>query len=681
MAPGRERASPGGSTSARVEPLWSGSTLTMADGGERRLAVARHRVRTAAHRIAADCERILEAIERPERALWRDAAGDALVASRHLLAITTPRPAPDGAPGGQIAALSLAIREPQRRIVDAMGTLLGLVPTGLEEELLLQNARAIREAAIGLVGTDEPRLPVPADDPSRGGRAAAPPPAPAEGAHRQPRLLVVDDDPDSRRALARLLAHLGYAVAIAENGLAALELAAQHAFDLILTDITMPQLDGLALLKRLKAADATRDIPVIMVSGLGDLASVVACIESGAEDHVTKPYDAVLLQARIRACLERKRMRDLELAYLRRVGRLTAAAEAVERDAYEPGSLDAMGSHDDELGRLARVFDRMVSGIRAREDRLQRRLDHLRQEMRQARGRAAGGPVAAAVESPFTTGQWIADRYEILGELGRGGMGMVYRARDRQLGEEVALKVVRGDLVSQNLSLVERLKSEIRLARRISHRNVVRTHDLGECQGVYFLTMELVKGINLSDLLDTQGGLAVESTLAIGVQLAEALAVAHEQQIIHRDIKPANLLIDDEGILKVMDFGLARLAERSTGFTQGGYVVGTPGYMAPEQHLGGDVDARSDLFSAGVVLYECLAGRSPFDASSPMAVVDQVLKCSPAPIRELVPLVPPVFAAVIGRLLQREPAARIGSARELAEQLAAIGQPRRETAR
>jgi serine/threonine protein kinase len=114
--------------------------------------------------------------------------------------------------------------------------------------------------------------------------------------------------------------------------------------------------------------------------------------------------------------------------------------------------------------------------------------------------------------------------------------------------------------MSRNLSLVERLKSEIRLARRISHRNVVRTHDLGEFHGVFFLTMEFVKGINLSDLLDTRGRLTVESTLAIGTQLAEALAVAHAEQIIHRDIKPANLLIDDAGTLKVMDFGLARFA-------------------------------------------------------------------------------------------------------------------------
>ncbi len=480
--------------------------------------------------------------------------------------------------------------------------------------------------------------------------------------------------PRSRRALSRLLERLGYEVAVAEHGRAALEIAERQSLDLILTDIAMPELDGFELLRRLKAGDRTRDVPVIVVSGVGDLESVVRCIEQGAEDHVTKPFESVLLQARIRASLERKRMRDLELAYLRRVGQLSAAAEAVEREAYEPGSLDAVASRNDELGRLARVFDRMVSGLRSREERLQRRLGHLRHEMQQARGGTSGGVAAVSEESPFASGQVVAGRYEILGELGKGGMGMVYHARDRELGEEIALKVIRRNLVARDSSLVERLKSEIRLARRISHRNVVRAHDLGEWQGIYFLTMEYVKGITVDELLNTRGALTIESTLAIGTQLAEALAVAHEQQIIHRDIKPANLLVDEEGYLKVMDFGLARPAEGSSRVTLAGMVVGTPGYTAPEQHLGGAVDARSDLFSVGVVLYECLTGRPPFDAGSPMAVVDRVLEGRPRPIRELVPQVPPALAALIHRLLQREPENRIGSARDLSEQLSQIGQ-------
>lgn len=645
-----------------------------------RIATARYRLRSAAHRVAADCERILDDLDRPERRLWRDLVGEALVASRHLLALLAHHPGGDriADPRQYLAALVDHIREPRQRIMESMSTVLRLVPTGPEDELLLQDARAIREAAVELGALDATAPPPVA---SRGAAAVGPGVPPEATGPRRPRLLVVDDDPAPRRALSRLLGKLGYEVIVAEDGRTALAIADEQFLDLILTDITMPELDGFELLTRLKAADRTRDIPVIMVSGVDDLQSVARGIEQGAEDHLIKPYEPVLLQARIRASLEHRRMRDLERAYLGRVGQLTAAAEAVERGTYEPGALDALGSEDDALGRLGRVFDRMVSGMQSREERLQRRLGQLRHEMQQARSRGSGPATLTSDESPFQSGQVVADRYEILGELGKGGMGTVYHARDRQLGEEIAIKVVRRDLVGQDLNLVERLKSEIRLARRISHRNVVRAHDLGEWQGVYFLTMEYVRGISLAELLNTQAALTVESTLAIGTQLADALAVAHEQQIIHRDIKPENLLVNEEGILKVMDFGLARLAEHTSRFTQAGYVVGTPGYMAPEQHLGGTVDARSDLFSVGVVLYECLSGRSPFDASSPMAVIDLVLAGRPRAIRELVPQVPPALAAVIDRLLQREPKDRLASARELAEQLAQIGQMRdRDTA-
>jgi serine/threonine protein kinase len=182
-------------------------------------------------------------------------------------------------------------------------------------------------------------------------------------------------------------------------------------------------------------------------------------------------------------------------------------------------------------------------------------------------------------------------------------------------------------------------------------------------------TMEYVKGITVESLIETQGRLSVSSTLAIGAQLAAALAVAHDQQIIHRDIKPANLLVDDGGVLKVTDFGLARPIGNGPGVTQHGSVVGTPTYMAPEQLFGGAVDARSDLFAAGVVLYECLSGLAPFDATTPTAIVARMLDGPPAPIDSLAPDVTPAFAAIVHRLLQYEPKDRLQSAGELVERL------------
>jgi len=651
-------------------PIWSGTTLAISSSAELRIAVSRYRLRAAAHRIVADCERMLDALDRPERTGWRDAVGGALVAGRQLLSVIARlEPRRDVADAGEyFAQLQEQIIEPQRRIVAGMNVLLGFVPTGPEDELLMEDGRTVREMAVELWALDDraPAAAPPSGQAADAGAAAA-------GGARRPTLLIVDDDPTPRQALRRLLEKLGYAVVVAENGREALELVQREPPDLVLTDLTMPEVDGFELLRRLKAAERSRDIPVIVVSGVDDLSSVVRCIEQGAEDHVTKPYETVLLQARIRASLERKRMRDVELAYLGRVSQLTTAAEAVEHEAYQAGSLDAVARGDDELGRLARVFDRMVSGLRSREERLQRRLGQLRQEMQEARRRGSGAVGAISDDSPFAAGQVIAGRYEILGELGKGGMGMVYHARDRELGEEIALKVVRRDLVAQDPSLVERLKSEIRLTRRISHRNVVRAHDLGEWDGVHFLTMEYVRGITVEELLNTRGALSVESTLAVGSQLAEALAVAHEEHIVHRDIKPANLLVDDEGRLKVMDFGLARLAERGGRFTHAGFVVGTPGYLAPELILGGTADPRSDLFSAGVVLYECLTGRPPFDASNPMAVVDRVLAGTRTPLRDAAPGAPAALVSLVDRLLSRDPEGRVGSGRELADLLAQIG--------
>jgi serine/threonine protein kinase len=173
----------------------------------------------------------------------------------------------------------------------------------------------------------------------------------------------------------------------------------------------------------------------------------------------------------------------------------------------------------------------------------------------------------------------------------------------------------------------------------------------------------------VAELLDRRGRLTVESTLAIGTQLAEALSVAHEAQIIHRDIKPANLLVDEGGVLKVMDFGIARFMERDENITLGGFIVGTPEYMAPEQLMGQTVDGRSDLFAVGVVLYECLAGRPPFVAEAPTALMATIAEGNLLRLSEYVPNVPPDLEALIYQLLQFQPRDRTSTARELADKL------------
>ena len=641
------------------------ATLLNADFDGRRAAAARYQLRRTAARLAADCEQMLEALQDPDRQGWREAVGDALLGSRHLMGLSVQFAGMTDISHvtRQLVALGARIEEPRRRIVDAMTRLLHFVPVTADDELVLQDARAVRDAAAGLFAVARITPPV-----TTGERPASPAAA-GPDQRRRDRVLVVDDERAVRDVLQRNLTRLGYDVILAEDGAVALDLAGRESPDLILTDINMPRLDGIALLKALKSAEQTRDIPVIVISSQDDLPSVIECVEHGAEDHISKPYEPSLLRARIRASLDRKRLRDQERDYQRRVGLLTAAAEAVEQESYVSGTLDALAAQGDALGRLARVFDRTVSGLRSREERLQRRLHQLRHEM----GQATGGTTAAARVSdvsPFASGEILAARYEIVGELGQGGMGMVYRARDMELGEDVAVKVVRRDLVKGDPAIVDRLKTEILLTRRISHRNVVRVHDLGEWKGTYFITMEYVEGITVEQLIDRRGRLSVESALAIGTQLAQALVVAHEQQIMHRDIKPANLLVDHEGILKVMDFGIARRIEAADSMTRGGFVVGTPQYMAPEQAMGREVDARSDLFAVGVVLYESLAGRPPFIADSLIGLVALMADGDPVSLAELVPGVPPSLDAIVAQLLRYDPAERIGSARELVNRLA-----------
>jgi serine/threonine protein kinase len=252
-------------------------------------------------------------------------------------------------------------------------------------------------------------------------------------------------------------------------------------------------------------------------------------------------------------------------------------------------------------------------------------------------------------------------------------MGMVYKANDRELAEDVAIKMLRGTGMMDDPTMLERFKTEIRLARRISHRNVVRTHDLGESGGAYYVTMEYVEGITVRDLIDMRGHLSVPSTLGIAQQLATSLEVAHDQGVINRDINPQNMLLDPDGVLKVMDFGIARLAQHSNTLTQAGMVVGTPAYMAPEQLLAEDVDARCDLYAVGVVLYECLTGVLPFEAPSPIALIAKVLHTTPVAPADRDAGVPLPLSALVMRLLDKEPGGRPGSAKELRELLAELG--------
>src|SRR5262249_19961774 len=220
-------------------------------------------------------------------------------------------------------------------------------------------------------------------------------------------------------------------------------------------------------------------------------------------------------------------------------------------------------------------------------------------------------------QATFPPGTVLGQRYEILETLGRGGMGAVYKARDREVNRVVALKVIRPDLAG-NSSIIDRFKQELILSREVTHKNVVRIYDLGDADGVKFITMEYVEGNDLRSLIMEKKKFSPSEAVEIMLQICRALEAAHTVGVIHRDLKPQNIMSDNQGRIVVMDFGLARLLE-SNGMTQTGALVGTMEYMSPEQALGSTLDQRSDLFTLGLIFYELLTGKMPFAADSALA--------------------------------------------------------------
>jgi CheY-like chemotaxis protein/tRNA A-37 threonylcarbamoyl transferase component Bud32 len=423
------------------------------------------------------------------------------------------------------------------------------------------------------------------------------------------RLLLVDPDAGARNLLALRLRNEGYEVRAVGDGRLALEEIRRDAPALVLAEAVLPRLDGFALLDAM-AREGRGATPLVFLSARGDAMSINKGLLLGAADYLTKPVNVEVL--------------------LTKLQRLLAAS-------VDSGEASARFS----------LSDFAVAGT-----------DEL--------------PLVSYEQ--LAPGAAILGRFRLVKALGEGGMGKVFRARDERLDEDVVVKVMKPQL-SHDPTVLERFKREIRLARRITHPHVVRIFDFWEAGQLKFLTMEYLEGSNLRVELQRRGAFPLPVTLRIADELLQALAAAHAVGVVHRDVKPHNVVMLPNGHVKVLDFGIAQAlesADRDGAGVGAGVVAGTFEYMSPEQVAGEGLDPRSDLYSAGLVIWELLTGEPVFRGTDRAAVAQMRLTRNARPPSAVTARLPAAVDAFVLRLLSRDRDARPATAREAVDELARI---------
>ncbi len=267
----------------------------------------------------------------------------------------------------------------------------------------------------------------------------------------------------------------------------------------------------------------------------------------------------------------------------------------------------------------------------------------------------------------LTTGSTFAGRYQIIEELGKGGMGKVYKANDTDIKEKVAIKLIKPE-ISTNKKTIERFQNELKFARKIRHKNVCQMYDLNREEGTYYITMEYVEGENLKNMIRMSRQLGIGTAISVAKQVCEGLAEAHKLGVVHRDLKPSNIMIDREGSVRILDFGIAR-SLKEKGITGAGVMIGTPEYMSPEQVEAKETDQRSDIYSLGVILYEMVTGRVPFEGDTPFTIGVKHKSETPKNPKELNAQIPEDLSNVILRCLEKDKENRYQSAGEVRSEL------------
>ena len=423
-------------------------------------------------------------------------------------------------------------------------------------------------------------------------------------------VLVIEDEPDILASVLAALESEGFEVIGAENGRIGVALAFAERPDLILCDVSMPELDGYGVLRALQQFPETVNTPFIFLSARSERADVRAGMNLGADDYLVKPFS------------------------------------------------------------VSELFDAIHARLRTRSVRTPSREE--RSVVPQA---LAPTPDAGLLRPTVMPREVVGERFEVESRAGSGGMATVFRARDLREDRAVALKV----LHSQGEKVRERFNREAEVLAELSHPHIVRyvAHGVTSADAPY-LAMEWLEGEDLSARFARGGRLTVGESARLIARAARALGHAHARGVLHRDVKPSNLFLVDGDVdkVKLLDFGIARKVAAAAGTTRTGTTLGTPGYMAPEQASGlREVDARSDVFSLGCVLYECVVGEAPFLGENVMVILSKILFDDAPRLSARQPAVLPALDDLVARMLSRDPAGRPADGAAVADELDALREP------
>jgi CheY-like chemotaxis protein len=519
-------------------------------------------------------------------------------------------------------------------------------------------------------------------------------------------LLIVDDNEMNREVLARRLQRPEYRISRARSGREALDLINALPVDLVLLDAMMPEMSGLEVLQAIRTKHSIIELPVIMVTAKEQTEDVVAALEMGANDYVTKPLNFPVVLARVHTQLALKRAHlagraqppaEIATPHVAPAPR-TGIAPSVVRGTAPAGqaAADSAKRAGTRAGTVVWRNGRQAAG----DDKPTWKDDHATVATSDTATRLNQETVTITPNDTWVPGLTRADQprlsgYEILGEIGRGGMGVVYKARHERMNRIVAVKVIDRQHWT-NADAIRRFYREVQAAAQLSHPNIVLAFDAGEYDDTHYFVMEYVEGQDLATLVKQHGPLSIDDACSCVIQTARGLQHAHERGMVHRDIKPGNLLATwapngpsgrprtptgqaqplSRSTIKILDMGLAllhqptELSEVAASLTRDNRVVGTADYMAPEQWMNAHkVDTRADLYSLGCSFYYLLTGEVPFPSVEPMEKMLKHHLDEPEPLERVRPGIPARVVAAVRHLMAKKPENRF---QEPAELIAAI---------